>query len=278
MTSDETIIQLNQTIANFHRAEALQDEGKIEHAKSILLAVLDTFTKLNEADWQHATKLKLGALYIEIGEIEIGLTHYLNCNDLANISLSQQAERKLSNLILLQKFGRPSANLKKLLAILKSLHLNHSTYLESLIRVVYLLDKLNLTKQQFRLITMIQAHPMTDKYPKIRIMNTVCLGNYFQARGSLNMAFIFYTKAIKAAKKNRLFILASEAMFELAQLYVKNNKFKKAESILLEASKYKIPDQHSIMLQVNFLLLEVYQHLGKFMQKCQLAKRMTISN
>ena len=109
-------------------------------------------------------------------------------------------------------------------------------------------------------------------------MNTVCLGNYFQGKGSLNMAFIFYTKAIKAAKKNRFFILATEAMFELAQLYVKNNEFKKAERFLLEASKYKLPNQHSIMLQVNFLLLEVYQQQGKFTQKSELANRMTISN
>lgn len=125
---------------------------------------------------------------------------------------------------------------------------------------------------------MIKAHPLIKKYPKIEIMSTVCLGNYFQGKESLNMAFIFYTKAIRSAKKNRLFILATEAMFELAQLYVKNHKFKKAEGILLEASKYKLPNQHSIMLQVNFLLLEVYQQQGKFSQKCELANRMTISN
>lgn len=278
MTSDESNIQLNQTIANFYLAESLHDEGKIEQAKSIFIAVLDIFTKFKEVNWQHDTQLKLGSLFIEIGEIEIGLNHYLNCKELVNISLSQQAKRKLSSLAIQQKFGSPSTNLKKLLDLINMHHLDKVTYLESLIRLVYLLEKLNLTKKQYRLISMIKAHPLTEQYPKIEIMNTVCLGNYFQGKGSLNMAFIFYTKAIKAAKKNRFFILATEAMFELAQLYVKNNEFKKAERFLLEASKYKLPNQHSIMLQVNFLLLEVYQQQGKFTQKCELANRMTISN
>ncbi len=278
MTSNENIIQLNQTIANFHLAEALQDEGKIEQAKSIFIAVLDIFIKFKKVNWQHDTQLKLGSLFIEIGEIEIGLNHYLSCKELVNISLSQQAKRKLSLLAILQKFGSPSANLKKLLDLIQSHHLDKATYLESLIRLVYLFDKLNLTKKQFRLITMIKGHPLIEQYPKIEIMNTVCFGNYFQAKGSLNMAFIFYAKAIGTAKKNRLFILATEAMFKLAQLYVKNNEFKKAERILLESSKYELPDQHSIMLHVNFLLLEVYQQQGKFTQKYELANRMTISN
>ena len=278
MTSDENIIQLNQTIANFHLAEALHDEGKIEQAKSIFIAVLDIFTKFKKVNWQHNTQLKLGTLFIEIGEIEIGLNHYLSCKELVNISLSQQAKRKLSLLAILQKFGSPSANLKKLLDLIQSHHLDEATYLESLIRLVYLFDKLNLTKKQFRLITMIKGHPLIEQYPKIEIMNTVCFGNYFQAKGSLNMALIFYAKAIGTAKKNRFFILATEAMFKLAQLYVKNNEFKKAERILLESSKYELPDQHSIMLHVNFLLLEVYQQQGKFTQKYELANRMTISN
>ena len=278
MTSNENIIQLNQTIANFHLAEALHDEGKIEQAKSIFIAVLDIFTKFKKVNWQHNTQLKLGTLFIEIGEIEIGLNHYLSCKELDNTSLSQKAKRKLSLLAILQKFGSPSANLQKLLDLITMHHLDKATYLESLIRLVYLFEKLNLTKKQFRLITMIKAHPLIEKYPKIEIMSTVCLGNYFQGKESLHMAFIFYTKAIRAAKKNRLFILATEAMFELAQLYVKNNEFKKAESILLEASKYNLPYKHSIMLQVNFLLLEVYQQQGKFSQKYELANRMTISN